>query len=99
MSNTAATLSEDRRDEDRGKPKPQFDISVNGEPATVREERVSYEHVVAIAYPTPPSPETSFTVTYRYAKAPSHEGELGDGESVVVKKKGTSFDVTPTGKS
>lgn len=101
MSSTATAASADRRDEHgaKPKPKPQFDITVNGEAETVHDELVSYETVVGIAYPTPPSPDTSFTVTFRNAKGRFHEGELANGESVVVKKKGTSFDVTPTGKS
>lgn len=76
-----------------------YEIVVNGEHATVRDERVTFEEVVAIAYPTPPSPDAAFTVTYRNAKGRVHEGEIAPGEWVDVKKKGTAFDVTPTGKS
>jgi hypothetical protein len=75
-----------------------FSIIVNGEPKTVESKDVSYEAIVKIAYPTPPSPETRFTVTYRKAEKP-HEGSLAPGQSVEVKKDGTIFNVKPTGKS
>ena len=75
-----------------------FVIIVNGEPKTVESRSVSYEEVVKIAYPTPPSSETRFTVTYRKAEKP-HEGSLAPGQSVEVKKDGTIFNVKPTGKS
>jgi hypothetical protein len=74
-------------------------IVVNGERAVVPDEIVSYTEVVAIAYPVPPSPDTTYTVTFRNAKGPRHEGILVEGETVEVKKEGTSFDVVPTGKS
>lgn len=79
--------------------KTEFAIVVNGELAVVHHEEVSWAEVVAIAYPVPPSPDTTFTVTYRRAKGPKHEGILVEGEVVEVKKHGTIFDVTPTGKS
>jgi Multiubiquitin len=75
-----------------------FVIIVNGEQKTVESRSVSYEEVVKLAYPTPPSPETRFTVTYRKAEKP-HEGSLAPGQSVEVKKDGTIFNVKPTGKS
>ena len=75
-----------------------FVIIVNGEQKTVESRSVSYEEVVKLAYPTPPSPDTRFTVTYRKAEKP-HEGSLAPGQSVEVKKDGTIFNVKPTGKS
>lgn len=79
--------------------KTEFAIVVNGELAVVPHEEVSWAEVVAIAFPMPPSPDTMFTVTYRKAKGPKHEGILVEGDVVEVKKHGTIFDVTPTGKS
>jgi hypothetical protein len=76
-----------------------FVIIVNGEQKTVESRSVSYEEVVKIAYPTPPSPETRYTVTYRKAEKPPHEGSLAPGQSVDVKKDGTIFNVKATGKS
>jgi hypothetical protein len=73
-------------------------IIVNGEQKTVASDDVSYEEVVKLAYPTPPSPDTRYTVTYRKAKEPK-EGSLAPGQSVEAKKEGTIFNVKTTGKS
>jgi hypothetical protein len=73
-------------------------IVVNGTPHTVPSDVVSYEEVVKLAYPTPPAPNTVYSVTYEKAKKHPHEGDLVAGRSVEV-KDGTEFDVTPTGKS
>jgi len=77
----------------------EFTIIINAEQKLVASEIVSYEEVVKLAYPTPPAPETRFTVTYRKAKEPNHEGSLAPGQSVEVRKDGTIFNVKPTGKS
>jgi len=76
----------------------EFTIIVNAEQKTVDSAEVSYDEVVHLVYPTPPSPDTLFTVTYRNAKNPK-EGSLVAGQSVEVKKAGTIFNVKPTGKS
>ena len=77
----------------------EYDIVVNGEEAQVNDEVVAFEQLVQIAFPNQADPNVVYTITYRGAKGRHHEGELAPGESVVVKKKGTSFDVYPTGKS
>jgi hypothetical protein len=77
----------------------EFAIVINGELAVVPNETVSYTEVVAIAYPVPPAPDTTFTVSYRKAKGPRHDGLLVAGQTVEVKKQGTVFNVAPTGKS
>jgi len=77
----------------------EYAIVINGELAVVPHQEVSYAEVVAIAYPTRPDASTTYTVTYRRAKEPKHEGILVEGEFVEVKKEGTTFNVTPTGKS
>jgi hypothetical protein len=79
--------------------KEQYVIIVNGEAKTVNSDEVSYEEVVALAYSVPPAPNAIFSVTYRKAKEPRHEGSLVEGQSVEVRKEGTIFNVTPTGKS
>ena len=76
-----------------------FNIVVNGEPKTVDEKDVSYAQVVHLAYPVLPSPDTTFSVTYRKAAQQPHEGSLVEGQSVEVKKEGTIFNVKATGKS
>ena len=74
-------------------------IIVNGEQKFVPSEQVNYQEVVNLAYPTPPSPDTIFTVTYRNAEEPNREGSLVSGQSVEAKKKGTIFNVKATTKS
>lgn len=76
-----------------------YSIIVNTNKMTVATDDVSYEEVTKLAYPTPPAPNTKFTVNYRRAKLPPHEGSLVAGQSVEVRKEGTIFDVTPTAKS
>lgn len=93
MSETAVA---EREDESRG---TEFAIVINGELAVVPHETVSYAEVVAIAYPVAPGPDTTYTVTFRKAKSPRREGILVAGETVEVRKEGTSFDVVPTGKA
>jgi hypothetical protein len=77
----------------------EFAFVINGEVAVVPHETVSYTEIVAIAYPVPPTPDTTFTVSFRKAKGPRHEGLLVEGQTVEVKKEGTIFNVAPTGKS
>lgn len=76
----------------------EFEIVVNAEKHEVASKDVSYEQVSKIAYPTPPSPDTLFTVSYRNAKKPK-EGSLTAGHSVEVKREGTIFNVKATGRS
>ncbi|WP_309616513.1 multiubiquitin domain-containing protein [Salinibacterium sp.] len=95
MSSTTTGLAA----EDAKKPKEKFAIVVNGESSIVDDELVSFEQVVTIAFPVDPSPDTTYTVTFGNAKGRRHEGELVQGQSITVKKKGTTFDVSPTGKS
>jgi hypothetical protein len=84
--------------EQDSKGKKDFVIVVNGEKHEVNDDTVTFEQVVTLAYPTPPSEETVFTVTYRGAKKPK-EGSLKAGGSVTVKKDGAIFNVTSTTKS
>ena len=75
-----------------------IDIIVNGEPKTVPSETVTYDEVVNLAYPTPPAPNTRFTVTFRNAKKPK-QGTLAPGGAAEVKEHGTIFNVKATDKS
>lgn len=74
-----------------------YRIFVNTIEKIVSSETVSYDEVVNLAYPVPPSLDTIFEVTFEKAKDP-REGELVAGKSVEI-KEGTEFDVIPTGKS
>lgn len=76
-----------------------IEIVVNGRPKTVTSRTLTYTEVLALAYdPVPSGPNIIFTVTYRGAAGPRHEGTLVAGESVEV-KKGTVFNVSYTDKS
>jgi hypothetical protein len=74
-------------------------IVVNGSEHTVDDEVVSYEQVITLGFPNG-EPGIEYSVVYSKAKAPAGgSGSLVAGRSVTVKKKGTSFDVTPTTRS
>jgi hypothetical protein len=81
------------------KPVTDYEIIVNARPRIVHDENVTFEQVVALAFPGPHGPNIVFSVTYRHAASKPHAGELGAGGLVEVKKKGTIFNVTPTDKS
>lgn len=81
------------------KPKPGFEIIVNGRLRVVDEENVSYAQITEIAFPGQGGPMICFAVTFRKAASTPHAGELSDGQSVKVKKQGTIFNVTLTDKS
>lgn len=83
-------------DQDEAHRKPL--IIVNGEDHSVSSDVVTYQEVVTIAFPIPPSPDARYTVSFRHAKEP-HEGSLAPNQSVVVRQKGTIFNVKATGKS
>lgn len=83
---------------ERGKPRAGYDIVVNGEPHTVRDEPVTYEQVIKLAYPEPPFTDPLYTVTFRRGEKP-REGTLVKGQSVIVREKGTAFSVTVTDRS
>jgi sorbitol-specific phosphotransferase system component IIA len=74
----------------------QYKIVVNGVPATVGKEVLSFDDVVDIAFPTR-DPNTIYSVSFEHAKEPK-EGELLPGHSVTIKEN-TEFDVDDTGKS
>ena len=84
---------------ERGKPVKEFEIVVNARPHVLTEQRVTFEQVVALAFPGSHGPDVVFSMTYRHADSKPHAGELGAGGSVEVKKKGTIFNVTRTDKS
>ena len=82
------------------RPHTGFVIVVNAIEETVPDNNVSFEQVVKLAYPDAPS-ETNvkYSMTYRNAASYPHNGELGEGGSVEVKKHGTIFNVTRTVQS
>jgi len=77
-----------------------YTIYVNAEEKSVQKREVSFEDVVAIAFPNPkPGLEVRYTVTYKRAVAPKPQGRLAAGHSVTIRKNGTIFDVVRTYKS
>ena len=83
-------------------PKPQtgYIILVNSDEETVLDKHVTFEQVVKLSHPNaPPETNVKFSMTYRNAASLPHAGELGEGGSVEVKKKGTIFNVTRTVQS
>jgi hypothetical protein len=93
---TAAVAHELGKKKDR-----EFEVVINGTEIVLDDKTVSYEELGELAFPGH-DPAAMFTVTYRHA-APSHgsnaNGTLVAGESVEVKKKGTTFNVRLTTRS
>jgi len=82
-----------------GHDKKKFTIIVNGRPKDVEVEELSFEDVVKLAFPNPPTGgNIVFTVTFRGADEDPSQGTLIPGEKVEI-KDGTKFDVTATDKS
>lgn len=75
-----------------------FEVVINGTEFVLDDGTVTYEELGQLAYPGH-DPQAMFTVTYRHADAPHGSGTLVAGESVTVKKKGTTFNVRLTTRS
>ena len=74
-------------------------IIVNTRQKTVTVRRLTFEKLIAIAFPNPPSgPNICFTVTYRNGPRHRPEGSLVEGDKIRV-KKGMIFNVSSTDKS
>lgn len=74
-------------------------VVVNGRPREVKPGEISFEQLILLAFPTPPSgPQVSFTVSYRKGPASRPEGSLLPGQSVHV-IEGMTFNVSATDKS
>ena len=64
-----------------------------------KNEDISFEQVVALAFPNPPSGDgIQFTVQYTRGNGHKPAGTLVEGQSVKV-KDGMEFDVTQTNRS
>lgn len=74
-------------------------IIVNLEPKAMNKRVLTFLEVVTLAYPNPPmGPNIVYTVTYKKAAGPLHQGSLVEGGTVEI-KNGTIFSVTQTDKS
>lgn len=92
---TAATPAQGKKKD------KEFEVVINGTETLLDHDTLTYEEVGELVYPGH-DPGALFTVTYRHAD-PSHGGNAGGtlvaGESVKVKKKGTTFNVRLTTRS
>lgn len=74
-------------------------IIINAREHTTASKEMSFDQIVALAFPTPPSSENVlFTITYRRGHGDKPEGSLLAGESVKL-KDGEVFVVSATDKS
>lgn len=73
-------------------------IIVNATPHRVAAGVITFEAVVALAYPTPPGPNPEYTVAYRKGGPHHPKGTLNEGQSIDV-REGMIFNVTATDKS
>ncbi|MDD5537429.1 MAG: multiubiquitin domain-containing protein [Candidatus Omnitrophica bacterium] len=77
----------------------QVTIIVNARPETVVKDDISYDEVIALAFPNPPTGDNvSFVVMYRRGHGDKPQGTLVQGQKVKV-KEGMIFDVSPNNKS
>ncbi len=93
-------LKEDDKFRTAKAPAQHFVITVNTDPIVVDHDVLTFEELVKLAYPEPPSGlDPAFTVSFEHAKSKPHHGDLAEGGTVTVKKKGTIFDVAHTNRS
>jgi len=80
------------------KPDPSVQIIVNAREKIVPSKDISYEQVVALAFPGCHDEDVEFTVTFDGALSCPTDGNLGVGGMIQV-KQGTIFNVTRTVQS
>lgn len=77
----------------------EFNIIVNAQKQTWKEETINYWQVVNFPYPPPHQPQEMFTVQYSKGPKENREGTLVDGQAAVYVKNEMVFRVSPTNKS
>ena len=88
-----------KEDEHFHSARAQFTIVVNAEDATVDHDVLTFNELVKIAFPVPPSGEhPKFTISFEKAVSKPHEGALKEDQTVTV-KNGTEFDVIHSNRS
>lgn len=76
-----------------------FEIIVNGQKKVVTTETVTFDQIVKLAFPTPPTgTNILYTVSYEDGPHANPQGSLQEGGTVHV-KNGMIFNVTATDKS
>lgn len=73
-------------------------IIVNAREYRVDKDKITFDEVVKLAFPTPPGPDTLYTVSYHKGPEKKPNGTLVEGQSVEV-KDGMVFSVSATNKS
>lgn len=81
----------------QGNVPPTFKIFVNGEEKTVHEPKLSFDHVVELAFPGAPH-GGNVRYTVEYSEPSGKEGSMVRGQHVDV-VDGMTFDVDNTDKS
>jgi len=76
-----------------------FTIVVNGEQKVVDHRVLTFDEVVKLAFPNPPTgTDPVFSVTYKKTASEPHQGTIVEGGKVKI-KNGSIFDVTSTSRS
>lgn len=84
-------------EQDHGKGKPSFDITVNGTPETWEHPKMNYQQAVHLAFPDGPfGGDVRYSVSW--TKPDGQEGSIRQGQLVDV-VNGMAFDVRNTDKS
>lgn len=81
------------------KPPDTYEFTLNGRPRVVDDPRLTFEQLTEMVYPGPHGPLVSFSITYRRVASEPHAGELGAGDAIVIRRKGTIVNVTKTDRS
>ncbi|MBY3320631.1 multiubiquitin domain-containing protein [Rhizobium laguerreae] len=93
-------LKEDEHFHSAEAPEKHYVIIVNTDPFVVDHDVLTFDELVKLAYPEPPTGlDPAFTVSFEHAKSNPHHGDLAEGGTVTVKKHGTIFDVAHTNRS
>lgn len=93
-------LTEDEHFHSAEAPEKHYTITVNTDPVVVDHNVLTFDELVKIAYPVPPTgQDPEFTVSFEHAASKPHHGDLTEGGTVTVKKHGTIFDVAHTNRS
>lgn len=81
-------------------PEKHYVIIVNTDPVIVDHDVLTFDELVKIAFPVPPTgTDPEFTVSFEHAKSTPHHGDLSSKGKVTVRKHGTIFDVDHTNRS
>jgi hypothetical protein len=95
----SVTLAQDEHFYSAHPHKVEHVIIVNARRKTVTGRKISFEHVVRLAFPDgPPSPQTVYTVAYSNGPPRNPEGKMIAGQIVKI-RDGMVFDVTETSRS